>query len=892
MIANFHIHYQTIMGQRVNILIRRNQTESILHCQTFDGAHWFATLTLGEKEQIEYKYQVESPEEILEEWGAFRQTNILPQGEQLILQDTWRAQSDESNAYFSAAFADVIFKRNASAKKEKKQSAKGNTVTFQLHAAAIPAHLKFCILGDCEVLGFWQKPIVMSDSHFPYWQASINVDGLELQTEYKFALYDEAQESIIAWENGDNRKAYFSFPTAEGNVICRTDEGFRYPFGRWRGAGVAIPVFSLRSHRGLGIGEYTDLPLLIDWAVATGLKMVQTLPVNDTIATQSWLDSYPYAAISVFGLHPLYVNIQSIAPLKDKALQQKLTAAINTLNHLETVDFEAVLEHKTLFFKALYQQEKQAFWKDKAVTTFVEKNQHWLKPYAAFCYLRDKNGTSNFNLWKSHATFSEATLTEICNPKAKHFDEVALYYFIQFHADKQLFEATTYARSKGVILKGDLPIGIYRYSCDAWVAPQLYNMDGQAGAPPDDFAVAGQNWGFPTYNWEVMAADNFAWWQQRMTKLSEYFDALRIDHILGFFRIWQIPTNQVEGTLGLFNPRLPYTLEDLAKAGLQGHLERFTKPYIRQHFLAARFGENADWVRQEFLTETSQGVFELKEFCDNQLKIKELFQQNKKYTAKKEVEKALYRLVSEVLLIEEPGSNGTAFNPRITLSTTQSFQELDHASQAAMSYLYNDYFFVRHDDFWRKQAYLKLPALLKATNMLICGEDLGMIPNSVPGVMKALNIIALEIQRMPRGATEFGDPSGYPYMSVCSPSCHDMSTVRGWWESDSNMAQRFYQNNLQWYGAAPQDCKTEIVESIVYQHLTSPSMWAVFPIQDLVGMDASLRRPNAAAEQINNPADSQHYWRFRFHRAIEDLLKEKYLSEKIKGMVQQSGRAS
>jgi 4-alpha-glucanotransferase len=896
MIAQLHIHYKTQLGEQVNVILKRENTFEIIHCQTFNGENWTAAIEVVPHSIVQYKYQVVTHHETIEEWGDFRTIQLTDiQTQQLFIQDSWRTQADESNTYFSAAFKDVIFRRSTTSAAEdstpkKEDSSKGNAITFQLNSAAIPSHLRFCIIGNTQALGSWEKPLLMSDAHYPLWQVTVENLSVDFQAEYKYAIYDEDTKAILAWENGDNRTRFFTFPQDNGSHLIITDEHFRYPFGRWRGAGMAIPVFSLRSYQGLGIGEFNDLKLAIDWACATGMKLVQVLPVNDTIASKTWIDSYPYAAISVFALHPLYVNIQAIAPLKDKKLQKELDVAILTLNEKDTVDFEAVLRYKFKFFKALYQQEKTKFWADQTTLDFIEQNKDWLQPYAAFCYLRDQNATSNFNEWNTHQTFSDKTLEEINDPKAKHFDEVALYYFIQFHAHQQLFGATAYARQQGVVLKGDLPIGIYRYSCDAWVAPQLYNMDGQAGAPPDDFAVAGQNWGFPTYNWEVMAQDNFAWWRQRMTKLSEYFDALRIDHILGFFRIWQIPIEQVEGTMGLFNPRLPYTIEDLRKMGLQGDLNRYTKPYIRTHYLAERFGKDAEWVKATFLTEIAQGIFLPKKDCDTQLKIKNLFQTQKEFADKKHLEKAIYSLISEVLLLEEPNSNGQAFNPRITLFRTRSFQDLSDYDKAAIQNIYNDYYFVRHDEFWKKQALWKLPALLKATNMLICGEDLGMIPNSVPGVMKALNIISLEIQRMPKGAATFGETWNYPYLSVCSPSCHDMSTIRGWWESDYATAQRFYNENLHWYGSAPPQCSTELVEAIVNQHLQSPSMWAIFPIQDLVGIDSQLRRADAAAEQINEPSNPQHYWRFRFHIPMEDLLNQVSFSERILNMVKRAGR--
>lgn len=890
MIANFHINYGTVTGEFLVIHFNKNGEERQVLCHSFDGVNWQASLEIVDSDVVEYKYFLQSLTGLVAEHGEFRHLHIPNGQEQLFCRDYWRPSYETERIYFSSAFKDVIFKRKRSnaPKATRAKQARGNKVLFQLYAAAISPNLRFCVLGNGP-LGDWEKPLVLSDEKFPLWQAEVELEGQVADFEYKYAFCDPATGAVAAWEHGENRRINFTLPTQSGNALVLTDESFRYSASRWHGAGVAVPVFSLRSRKGLGIGEFSDLIPLVDWAVKTNLRLVQVLPVNDTIATKTWTDSYPYAAISVFALHPLYVNLQKIAKLKDHKAESRLKKATERLNHLEAIDFEQVLNIKFEFFKLLYEQEKADFLKDKAARQFIEKNANWLKPYAAFCHLRDMNGTVRFDTWKKHAVFSQKTILELCDPGYDKFDGVALYFFIQYHAHRQLQEATEYARQHGLVLKGDLPIGIYRYSCDAWVAPKLYNMDGQAGAPPDPYSDDGQNWGFPTYNWKVMEKDNFAWWRQRMTKLAEYFDALRIDHILGFFRIWEIPTNQVVGTMGLFNPRLPYSRQDLEAFGLHGYLDRYTRPYIRGHFLGEMFGADAGYVRSTFLEEVSYGVFELKPFVDNQAKIRELFLQ-KKYASKKHIEKPLMSLVSQVLLLEEPGPQGTVFNPRITLSTTRSWQELGEREKAIFDRLYNDYYFSRHEEFWRRQAIWKLPALVEATNMLICGEDLGMIPRTVPGVMKDLNILSLEIQRMPKGDTEFARPEEYPYTSVCSPSSHDMSTIRGWWESDSDRSKRFYQNSLHLGGEAPLECTPAIVEAINLQHLQSPSILAIFPIQDLVGMDARLRRPDATAEQINDPAVSPHYWKFRFHLSLEELLQAEGLNKKIGELVKKSGR--
>jgi 4-alpha-glucanotransferase len=887
---HFQIQYQTKSGQQLAILLKQKSKEKAIETSmlmdTRDGINWFFETQISDNQAVEYKYFVKSYDVELTEFGQMRSVFVAKKQTSITIKDYWRPLEDVSNAYFSAAFKDVIFKRNAQTEVSKSKS---NSVTLRLNAALIESHQSFCVMGSCKAMGFWSQPILMSDVNFPVWEAGFELLDNEHHFEYKYAIFNHDTNDIEHWEFGQNRIFNVDKELNFAHNLVQTDEAFRYPFERWKGAGVAIPVFSIRSQNGLGIGEFCDLHLMVDWAKKTGLKMLQILPVNDTIATKTWLDSYPYGAISVFALHPLYVNIQNIGKLKDKAAQQRLDEGLIHLNQSETVDFEAVMKLKFELFEILYQENKASFFKKSEFKSFMECNESWLKPYAAFCYLRDKNETVIFTNWKKHNEYSDEVIDKICDPKFKDFDKVALYYFIQFHANKQLLAATNYARSRGVILKGDLPIGIYRYSCDAWVAPHLYNMDGQAGAPPDDYAVDGQNWGFPTYNWTEMAKDNFAWWRQRMTALSVYFDALRIDHILGFFRIWQIPTNQVQGTLGLFNPRLPYSIQDLHASGLVGALARFTKPYIYHRVVTDQFGADADFVFEHFLNHLEAESFELKPFVDNQQKIKSLFE-TAEYNDKKHLEKPLMNLVTEVLLLEEDTENGKGYNPRITLFTTRSYKELSWHNQQTISKLYDDYYFKRHDSYWRDQALWKLPALINATNMFICGEDLGMIPKSVPGVMSAMNVAALEIQRMPKGATEFGDTSAYPYFTVCSPSCHDMSTIRGWWETDAQLSQRFYNSNLRWYGPAPKECSPLIVEAIVDQHLKSPSMWAVFPLQDLVGIDADLRRKDAAAEQINQPSNPQHYWRFRFHLTMEELLETNDFNEKIAWMVDRVGR--
>lgn len=888
--VHFNIHYKTIFGEIIGIQYRYHNDDELhtLMFETYDGENWFGMTDIPENTTIFYAYVLKEKEAIKrKEWGNPRMLTI--ENNNIFIRDQWRPRDSVANAFLSTAFTKAILKRPAQ-KARPTSSVKhknANHLTFELLSSTIDPGLVYGVIGNIPELGNWEKPVLMDETDFPLWKTTIELDQKNLHIEYKYIIANPKTSDIVLWEGGENRLIYGTLEVDKPVTYLVHDDQFHHDQVLWRGAGVAIPVFSLRTQKSMGIGEFTDLKMLTDWATTIGLKLIQVLPVNDTLATKTWADSYPYAAISVFALHPLYVNLPDIATFKDAKVRSAYLREVKKLNKLSHVDFEKVLSSKFKYLRLLFDQEYDHFVRDKGVTLFVNENKEWLQQYAAFCHLRDVYTTCNFNLWPKHATFSDEVIEELCDPKYPDYKEIEFYYFIQYHADRQLREARDYARNKQIVLKGDLPIGIYRYSCDAWVAPELYNMDGQAGAPPDVYSVLGQNWGFPTYNWEVMSKDEFAWWRNRMHQLSRYFDAMRIDHILGFFRIWQIPINQVEGTMGLFNPRIPIKKEELEHYGISGDLSRYTKPYITTELLNMSFGFDAEDIFKTFFSRDKVGNITFKSSFDDQLKIRQFVSQNPRFM---KYEAALLRMISEVLLIEEPQTDGQYYNPRITLSSTYSFSQLETYMKDNLIRLYNDYYFSRHEAFWKEQALWKLPVILDASEMLICGEDLGMIPKSVPRVMQDLNIMSLEIQRMPKGQSKFGIVGKYPYFSVCSPSSHDMSTIRGWWQSNHEVASEFYYNYLHWSGYAPYECTTDIVRAVVHDHLASPSMLAIFPIQDLVGMDGELRYPIAEAEQINEPSNPKHYWKFRFHLNIEELLQANGLNGYIRDIISRSGR--
>jgi 4-alpha-glucanotransferase len=603
------------------------------------------------------------------------------------------------------------------------------------------------------------------------------------------------------------------------------------------------------------------------------------------------MDSYPYAAISAFALHPMYINLEKATDLVNQYLLKRLDDKKAILNAKNAVDYEEVLKEKITFLKKIFPLQSKTTFAKTEYKQYFNNNQHWLVPYAVFCYLRDEYGTAHFNEWPAYRHYNEKELAELTNEKSDAYNDISFHYFVQYHLHLQLLEATEYAHSKGIVVKGDIAIGIYRNGADAWQHSNLYNMNLQAGAPPDDFAVKGQNWGFPTYNWQKMKEDGFAWWKQRFEQMSYYFDAFRIDHILGFFRIWSIPMHAVEGIMGHFVPAIPVHINEIFSRGIDFNHHRFTKPFITDHILWEEFENDNEYVKNVFLDYDGFGKYKLKDGFTTQREVEKHFDTLDQNDFHNKLKLGLYNLISNVILFDVESANGQEFHFRFAMEGTSSFQNLDHNSQHQLKELYVDYFFRRQDNFWMKEAMQKLPALRRVTNMLICGEDLGLVPDCVPDVMKQLGLLSLEIQRMPKDNTkEFFHPNDAPYLSVVTPSTHDMSTIRGWWEEDKSKIQKFFNNELGQWGEAPFFCEAWVNKAVVVQNLYSPAMWAIFQLQDLLGMDESLRRENPNDERINVPANPKHYWQYRMNLTLEDLQNANDFNNSLRDSIKMSGR--
>lgn len=833
----FSINFRTSPGDAVFLLLDGKKIRMYPSGRCRDD--WEAVAEVSPETEIGYCFQIECgpsspvPGLVMHEAGGER--HLTTGTGDISIKCSWQGY-DNSAPLLSAPFTKIFFPHKC----HPLTLGEGCGIFLTVTVPAVKTGDSILVSGENPCLGRWDtsEALRMEPCGAGRLAAEIPIRETDKRLVFKFIMKRDNGE--IVWEKGDNRvldipgtSCIFEFSSA--------DFGQEPP----RFAGTAVPVFSLRVRDGYGIGDFSCIKAAADWLHATGQHILQILPVNDTTANRTWDDSYPYNVISVMALNPIYINPALIrntfkntlrnAFAGDKSTEiEALESRLHDSDRLGYVDYENVAALKDKYIRILFGMYASETFATQDFKEFWGKNCGWLLPYAAFCTLRDEYATPDFNKWGEYSEYLP-NLAEKMYSLTRFHDRMQLHIFTQYHLHAQLSEAVSYAARKGIAIMGDIPIGVNPHGVDTWCNPECFNMGFSAGAPPDYFSKDGQNWGFPTYDWDRMASDGYSWWKMRLKKMSEYFSMYRIDHILGFFRIWEIPRGVTSGMYGHFYPALPYSGEELRSAGFLSGPETET-------------GGNA-----------LDGLF-----------------------------------------IEDPRAKGF-YHPLFNGPDTLAFKTLDNKMQKAYMRLHDDFFYRRHNGFWKNGAMLKLSELVSATGMTACAEDLGMIPDCVPEVLDSLKIASLEIQRMPKNpAREFADPAGYPYLSVCSTGTHDVSTLRGWWKEDPEKTQRYYENVLGMPGKAPDECTPEICSAIISAHLQSPSAFAVFPLQDWL---AAFRHPGPYTpdlhdsngtptdeERINDPANPHHHWKYRLPVTLESLIEDTDNNLSIRNMIEDSGR--
>lgn len=887
----FNVDYQTRFGEDIVLNLKQEGDVRKIRMSTIDGTRWSCHCLLPEAhDTLDYFYSVENTGAKERcEWTTVTHRLELTAGKAktYTIYDRWSDIPEDAYLYTSA-FTDCIHHRN---RLSMPPSAFAKTVRLIVRAPQLRANERVAVLGHGSALGNWNAigAVGMVEHNINEWVVDLNADSFEdNHIEFKFVAFGADDDVTPMWETGLNRTIELPSMQQGDVMVYHLDQAF-FSICNEKLSGTLVPVFSLRSKNSFGIGDFGDLRKMVDYVEQSGQGVLQILPINDTTITHTWSDSYPYSCISIFALHPQYADLNSLPELKDEQLRNDFALLREELNRLPEIDYERVNKAKTDYLRLLFEQEGKAMMGTPDFKNFFAETEQWLVPYAQYSMLRDRFGTADFSRWPDHKVWDEADRTALSSPRNKAYKEVEFWYFVQYILNSQLKEVHDYARSRRVILKGDIPIGVNRYGCDVWMEPKYFNLNGQAGAPPDDFSVNGQNWGFPTYNWDEMLKDGCLWWVRRFQNMAKFFDAYRIDHVLGFFRIWQIPVDAVHGLLGQFSPALGMTREEIEGYGLPFHEHQFCEPFIADWVISRVFGGRAEEVKATYLNHLHDDIWEMKPEYNTQRKVEKAFEN---VTDQNEINlrDGLYALISNVLFVRDAKDNNL-FHPRISAQFDFTYEALWDNDKAAFNRLYNDYFYRRNNQFWYREAMKKMPRLVEATRMLVCAEDLGMVPDCVPWVMNELRIISLEIQSMPKDPhVRFGHLSRNPYRSVCTFSTHDMATMRQWWDENYERTQDYYNSMLYRGGAAPHPLPGWLARDIVARQLTSPSMLCVLSLQDWLAIDERLRLADADAERINIPANPRHYWRYRMHINIEDLMADREFMDNVKELIAQSGR--
>ncbi len=631
--------------------------------------------------------------------------------------------------------------------------------------------------------------------------------------------------------------------------------------------GVVTPVFSLRSSQSCGIGEFSDLPLLGQWCKKSGLDIIQILPVNDTGYQES-----PYSALSAFALHPVFIRLSEIPESGNFSIHIK--AIREKFEPNKRVQFSAVLTAKLELLNIIYKENIVNIKKNKKIKKWFADNS-WVKDYALFSTIRNKNLLRSWKNWDDYVSPAKKELDTFWD---KYEDENFFHVWIQYHLDNQLKKAAVKLEEMEVYLKGDIPILMNEDSCDVWSNRDFFNLELTAGAPPDMFSHDGQNWGFPIYNWKNLKKSNYSWWKKRLIQAAKFYHAYRIDHVLGFFRIWNIPYNMVSGSMGYMNPSAFISINDLKDIGFdQGRINWLSKAHIYGDELRDKLGQEAESII---------------DLCLERIGNEDLFLFNTNYLSEKMIYKAaisdtaksvLVGFLKDITLIQvEKDSFSLSWNYRNSKGFT-SLSDWEKEKIENISSHCRD----TSEEIWKCNALNLLSFMKNATDMLVCAEDLGAIPDCVPSVLEELGILGLKVLRWAREWGANDEPyipiNNYPELSVSTPSVHDSTTLRQWWYEEKNKDALAKGLNIP---VLPEEPDTNAIELFLKAFFQNNSAICILQIQDFFALDNSISDNDIHFERINIPGTVQDTnWTYRISTELEDLLKREDLSQKINHLV-------
>lgn len=633
-------------------------------------------------------------------------------------------------------------------------------------------------------------------------------------------------------------------------------------------SGVAVPLFSLRSNDSVGIGEFLDLVPFGAWAKKCELNVIQILPVNDT-----GFESSPYSARSAFALNPVFIRLQIVIGAENftaeiSAMQKKYAAD-------KTVRYQEVARDKRAILRKIFDSRYAMLEHNVAFLKWIDANP-WAKPYAVYAVLKEKNGEASWQSWKEDGSPSPARVGALFRKMHK---DALFQCWMQFEAEAQFKVASDKLTENGMHLKGDIPILLNEDSADVWFDRKYFSLSDRAGAPPDMFSYSGQNWGFPTYRWDALEADDFKWWRDRLAEAAKFYHAYRIDHVLGFFRIWTIPENQRTGILGHFSPAIPLTEAELVSAGFKKEtLLYLQNPNYSREQLRGFLGNATDACVERY--------FELLPFTNDRYVFREEFRFERgiiDYAEEQSVKDALLKVLWNRVFA--PGTPDGIFYPFWYWYNAPVLGTLPQGEQEKLGNIIraNE---AAQEPLWYANGKKLLSALAKSTDMTVCAEDLGAVPRCVPQVLSELRINSLRVERWARNWDAMSQPyyelSEYPRLSVATTSVHDTSTLAGLWKERDFDRNYFWTNHLHFEGPAPESLTPDVVKRLIRNIFRANSLFCIPPLQDFLAMSARFLPENPDDERVNTPGTvGPKNWAYRMPCTIEELEENVALTREI-----------
>ncbi len=621
--------------------------------------------------------------------------------------------------------------------------------------------------------------------------------------------------------------------------------------------GIAIPVSALRSNFSCGVGDFLDLITLSRFCKQAGFEVIQILPVNDTGSQSS-----PYSALSAFALHPIYLRLQELPFISD--FDDEISRTKETYENLPRLHYKEVLNFKMDICNRVFERNKAAIVSDKDLVSWIDANK-WVKPYSVFCVLKKQYDYYHWKTWPKMQTPSDPDIELFWK---EEYEACVFFTWIQFHCERQLHKAASEMAKIGIYLKGDIPILMNEDSVDVWMYRKYFNTDLKAGAPPDMYSSTGQNWDFPIYNWDALRKENYGFWRERLRQAAKFYHAYRIDHVLGFFRIYTIPGCNYTGRIGYFLPSQFISSSDFREIGFDdGRIRWLSIPHIREREIDETFGPDAKRIKESYFVRIgNEPLFNLKPGLDCEKSIAALDENEKTRS------ELMTRYRDRAIIEVSPGY----FHRVWTYGDSSSFKSLTPGEKLQFESLLKEAE-TASEKIWEKHGIELLTMMRETTDMLMCAEDLGVVPACVPKVLEELNVLSLKIERWTRKWDEPGAPyvplDEYPLLSVCTPSVHDTNTLNGWWEIELSPEERAkYLKHIGYKNPSQTDYSVELSEYIVSHLLSTKSILCIFQIQEIFFLASEFRISNPEDERINVPGTiSDLNWTYRMYTTLEFL---------------------